>query len=181
MSFSIDIDNSLILNEEITSDNFEKAEEELVRLMSQYKDFWLPYNYNDIYYSKDENEVLLRSFVSDTKYIFKKIHKVYACDQLINEMNNEYNSNDIEEEDKIVIEKHFDFVDNLNIIINGDIELFKDENSNVSKSLQLCSDYVKEKHDDLLELNKTMDDFNKMLSGLEQNLKLFSNAICDKL
>tara|TARA_B100000900_G_C20560644_1_gene708729 strand:+ start:1035 stop:1574 length:540 start_codon:yes stop_codon:yes gene_type:complete len=179
MSFSID--NSLILNQEITSDNFEKAEEELVRLMSQYKDFWLPYNYNDIYYNKDENEVLLLSFVSDTKYIFKKIYKVYACDQIINEMNNEYNSNDIEEEDKILIEKHFDFIDNLKIIINGKLELFKDENSNVNKSLQLCSAYIKEKHDELLELKKTMKDFNNILIDLEQNLKLFSNAICDKI
>lgn len=172
------IDKSVILNEEITSQNFEKAEEELVKLLSQYKYNWEPYKYNE---NGNENEILLQSFVSDTKYIFKKIHKVYACDDMINEMNNEYNSNDIEEDEKKLIQKHFDFIDNLNIIINAELELFKDENSNVNKSLLLCSAYVKEKHDDLTELNNTMNDFNKMLIDLEQNLKLFSNAICDKI
>jgi len=176
------IDKSvIILNEEITSSNFEKAEEELIILMSRYKDFWIPYNYNDICYNENENEVLLRSFVSDTKYIFNKIHKLYACDEIINEMNNEYNSNDIEEDDKILIQNHFDFIDNLNIIIDGELELFKDKNSSVSKSIELCNAYIKKKHDELLELNNTMKDFNKILNDLEQNLKLFSNAICDKI
>jgi hypothetical protein len=176
------IDKSvIILNEKITSDNFDKAEEELVILMSQYKDFWIPYDYNDIHYNKNENEILFRSFVFDTKYIFKKIHKVYACDELINEINNEYNNNDIENNDKKLIQEHFDFIDNINIIINADIELFKDKNSNVNKSLQLCTAYIKKKHDEILDLKQSMKDFNKILFDLEQNLKLFSNSICDKL
>lgn len=167
-----------VLNEKISANNFDKAEKEFIELGKEYENKWKSYlkNYEKM---NDIEPKIFSDFVSDTKYIFQLMHKLYANEDLLNDLNTDFNSNSIDDQEKNEINRHYEFIDNINIVINGDSQLFKDKDSNVNNAIVQCEVYIDEKNKSLNEFSDTMNEMNDMLEKLGDNLNLYINAIRD--
>ena len=68
------------------------------------------------------------------------------------------------------MQKYINFVDNIKIIIDTEPNVFKDKNANVYPIMKGCSLYIKEKQDELNNLNNTMKEMNDKLALLAEGL-----------
>ena len=163
-----------VLNQNITDDNFLDAEKEISLLAKEFENIWkdiidqeLIFGDNDILIKNDD---LFNSFIKDTKYFFGFMYKLYGNPQFLKEVTDALNSDEETDNDKKEMQKYINFVDNIKIIIDTEPNVFKDKNANVYTIMNDCSLYIKQKQDDLNDLNNTMKEMNDKLALLAEGL-----------
>jgi len=165
-----------ILNQPITEDNFEDAEKELAELCKEFFNKWE----NKVGGVPPLEKQSLQNFVSDTKYVFKQVYKVYGCPALIQEMNNALHEEDNGPDEEIAkdIAEHTNFLKNIKCVLDcNEISEFENDYSKVCVSLKESNNYLKKKQQELHELINSMKELNDKLetvtklmgSYLEQN------------
>lgn len=165
---------SNVLNQNITDDNFLDAEKEIGLLAKEFENIWKDIIDQELIFGDNDklikNDDLFNSFIKDTKYFFGFMYKLYGNPQFLKEVTDALNSDEETDNDKKEMQKYINFVDNIKIIIDTEPNVFKDKNANVYTIMNDCSLYIKQKQDDLNDLNNTMKEMNDKLALLAQGL-----------
>lgn len=150
--------NETILNKPVTENNFDEMEIELSTLCKIFNRKWININKNI------DKELL--NYISDVKFLFKMVFKIYGCQDLLDEMNKMLYEEDNGPDEDVAqdIIKHTTFLDNIEYVINcNDISEFKNDYSKVCISLKDANKYLKEKQDQQDELINSMKELNDKL------------------
>tara|TARA_B100001287_G_scaffold276328_1_gene286752 strand:- start:1492 stop:2034 length:543 start_codon:yes stop_codon:yes gene_type:complete len=163
---------SNVLKQNITDDNFLDAEKEIGLMAKEFENIWNMYVNIDIINQEliYDDDDLFNSFIKDTKYFFGFMYKLYGNPQFLKEVTDALNSDEETDNDKKEMQKYINFVDNIKIIIDTEPNVFKDKNANVYTIMNDCSLYIKQKQDDLNDLNNTMKEMNDKLELLAEGL-----------
>ncbi len=163
---------SNVLKQNITDDNFLDAEKEIGLMAKEFENIWNMYVNIDIINQEliYDDDDLFNSFIKDTKYFFGFMYKLYGNPQFLKEVTDALNSDEETDNDKKEMQKYINFVDNIKIIIDTEPNVFKDKNANVYTIMNDCSLYIKQKQDDLNDLNNTMKEMNDKLALLAEGL-----------
>ena len=170
---------SNVLNQEITDDNFIDAEKEICLLAKEFEHIWKDIIDQELIFDDNDklikNDNLFNNFIKDTKYFFGFMYKLYGNPQFLKEVTDALNSDDDsdDENDKKEMQKYINFVDNIKIIIDAEPNVFKDKNANVYAIMNGCSLYIKEKQEELNDLNNTMKEMNQQLAVLAEGLTTY--------
>lgn len=167
-----------VLNQPITEDNFEDSEKELAELCKEFFNKWGVMN--KISRLPPLEKQSLQNYISDTKYVFKHVYKVYSCPALIEEMNNALFEDENGPDEDVVkdVTEHRQFLENIKFVIDcNEISEFENDYSTVCISLKECNNYLKQKQKEQEELINSMKELNDKLetagklmeSYLEQN------------
>ena len=166
-----------VLNQEITDDNFLDAEKEICLLAKEFENIWKDIIDQELIFGDNDklikNDDLFNSFIKDTKYFFGFMYKLYGNPKFLKEVTDAFNSNDETDDDKKEMQKYINFVNNIKIIIDTEPNVFKDKNANVYAIMNGCSLYIKEKQEELNDLNNTMKEMNDKLALLAEGLTTY--------
>jgi len=163
-----------VLNQPITEDNFENSEEELAELCKKFFDKW-ENKVGGIGLPPLGNEAL-QNFVTDTKYVFQYVYKVYGCPALIEEMNSALfeDENGPDEDVAKDIAEHKQFLENIKYVIDcNEISEFENDLSKVCISLRESNNYLKQKQKEQQELLFTMKELNAKIQTAGKMLECY--------
>lgn len=162
--------NETLLNEPVTENNFDEMETELSTLCKIFSSKWININKNI------DQEIV--NYVSDVKFVFKMVYKVYACQDLLDEMTKmlyeEENGPGPDDDVEKDIIHHTKFLDNIKYVINcNEMSEFKNDDSKVCISLKDANKYLKEKHDQENELLNSMKELTDKLETTTKMLECY--------
>ena len=159
-----------VLNQPITEDNFEDSENELAELCKEFFDKW-EYKVQGLGLPPLGNEAL-QNFVTDTKYVFQYVYKVYGCPSLIEEMDRELNEEDQDVAKEVA--EHKQFLENIKYVIDcNEISEFENDLSKVCISLKESNNYLKQKQKEQQELLFTMKELNAKIQTAGKMLECY--------
>ena len=160
-----------VLNTPITEDNFEESEKELAELCKEFFNKWAVMN--KIGGLPPLEKQSLQNYVSDAKYVFKYVHRVYGCPALIEEMNKMLYEEDNGPDEDVAkdINEHTKFLENIKYVIDcNEISEFENDYSKVCISLKDANKYLKEKQDQ-------QDEFINSMKHLTDKLETATNLL----
>ena len=157
-----------VLNQPITQDNFEDSEKELAELCKEFFNKWED-KVGDVHPLGKQS---LQNYVSDTKYVFKQVYKVYGCPALIEEMDIQLNQGDQDVTKEVA--QHKQFLENIKYVIDcNEISEFENNISKVCISLKECNNYLKQKQKEQEELINSMKELNAKIQTAAKMLECY--------
>ena len=114
-------------------------------------------------------------FRKDTKLIFQVIHSGLASEKIVQEMENEFDNDEIDKKDK---KEFLEFVDNINFVLQkiDTIDLL-DPDDEFSSNCGSAMSFLNKKNEDMKGLTESMKKLNFTLNGLENALKNLPNDL----
>jgi len=138
---------------------FEKNESEGMKMLYE-----LMNSYQRKYETKDE-ELMMQYFRNDTKCIFQVIQKTLANEDLLKEMENEFDEND--EMDRKDKEEYVNFISNIDYILQHiDTADLLNPDDEFSSNCTNAMSFLQQKNADMASLNETMKKLGNTLDNL---------------
>ena len=151
-------------------DTFVKNDREGIKMMEE-----LLGSYQKKYEIKDE-ETINKYFRNDTKLIFQVTQKTMASEDIIKELEEEFDeNNEIDMKDK---EEYLNFVENINYVLRNIDEVnLKNPDAEFTESCTSAIRYLNQKNGEMNSLNKSMNQLGDTLVNLTHTLDHLVNNV----